>query len=84
MQMYEEERKEKERQKKLNYQNELKLERKKRQFKAKEVPDFIKLQTEFENKLNEMKKAAKPTVPEPFTFHEPKKKVALLCKYLDQ
>ena len=31
-----------------------------------------------------MKKAAKPTIPEPFTFHEPKKKVALLCKYLDQ
>ena len=84
MQMYEEERKERERQKKLNYQKELIQERKLRQFKAKEVPDFLKLQTEFENKLNEMKRAAKPTIPEPFTFHEPKKKVALLCKYLDQ
>ena len=84
MQMYEEERKERERQKKLNYQKELKQERKLRQFKAKEVPDFLKLQTDFENKLNEMKKAAKPTIPEPFTFHEPKKKVAILCKYLDQ
>ena len=84
MQMYEEERLERERQKKLNYKRELMKERKLRQFKAKEVPDFLKLQTEFENKLNEMKKAAKPTVPEPFTFHEPKKKVALLCKYLDQ
>ena len=84
MQMYEEERKERERQKKLKYKNELIQERKLRQFKAKEVPDFIKLQTDFENKLNEMKKAAKPTIPEPFTFHEPKKKVALLCKYLDQ
>ena len=70
--------------KKLNYQKELIQERKLRQFKAKEVPDFLKLQTEFENKLNEMKRAAKPTIPEPFTFHEPKKKVALLCKYLDQ
>ena len=84
MQMYEEERKERERQKKLNYQKELIQERKLRQFKAKEVPDFLKLQAEFENKLNEMKRAAKPTIPEPFTFHEPKKKVALLCKYLDQ
>ena len=84
MQMYEEERKEREREKKLNYQKELIQERKLRQFKAKEVPDFLKLQTEFENKLNEMKRAAKPTIPEPFTFHEPKKKVALLCKYLDQ
>ena len=84
MQMYEEERKEKERQKKANYQKELIKERKLRQFKAKEVPDFLKLQTEFENKMNEMKRAARPTIPEPFTFHEPKKKVALLCKYLDQ
>ena len=84
MQMYEEERKDRERQKKLNYQKELIKERKKREFKAKEVPDFLKLQTEFENKLNAMKRAAKPTIPEPFTFHEPKKKVALLCKYLDQ
>ena len=84
MQIYEEERKDRERQKKLNYQKELIKERKKREFKAKEVPDFLKLQTEFENKLNAMKRAAKPTIPEPFTFHEPKKKVALLCKYLDQ
>ena len=84
MQMYEEERKEREHQKKANYQKELIKERKLRQFKAKEVPDFLKLQTEFENRLNEMKRAAKPTIPEPFTFHEPKKKVALLCKYLDQ
>ena len=75
MQMYEEERKDRERQKKLNYQKELIKERKKREFKAKEVPDFLKLQTEFENKLNAMKRAAKPTIPEPFTFHEPKKKL---------
>ena len=77
MQMYEEERKDRERQKKLNYQKELIKERKKREFKAKEVPDFLKLQTEFENKLNAMKRAAKPTIPEPFTFHEPKKKSCL-------
>ena len=84
MQMYEEERKERERQKALNYQKELREERKLRQFKAKEVPDFIRLQNEFENRLNQKKREAKRTQIEPFTFHEPKKKVALLCKYLDQ
>ena len=84
MQMYEEERKERERQKKLNLKRELIEERKRRQFKAKEVPDFVKLQNEFEAELKRKKEKAQPTIPEPFTFHEPKKKVALLCKYLDQ
>jgi len=84
MQAYEDERKRIEKQKKLDQKRELIEERKLRQFKAKEVPDFQKLQTEFEEKLNEKKRAAKPTIPEPFTFHEPKKKVAILCTYLDQ
>ena len=84
MQMYEEERKERERQKKLNLKRELIEERKRRQFKAKEVPDFVRLQNEFEAELKRKKEKAQPTIPEPFTFHEPKKKVALLCKYLDQ
>lgn len=84
MQMAEEERKEKERQKQLNLKRELAREKKLRQFKAKEVPDFLRLQTEFENKMNAMKKAAQPTIPEPFTFHEPKKKVAILFQHLDQ
>ena len=51
-------------------------------FRANKVPDFAKLQEEFENKLDAMKKAAIPTKPEPFTFHEPKKKIEL-CKFLD-
>ncbi len=84
MQMYEEERKEKERQKQLNQKRELIEERKCRQFKAKEVPDFVKLQNEFEAELKRKKEKAQPTIPQPFTFHEPKKKVALLCKFLDQ
>ena len=84
MQMYEKERLQKEKEKELNLKRELKEERKRRQFKAKEVPDFIKLQNEFEKKLNQQKREAKLTIPEPFEFHEPKKKVALLCKYLDQ
>jgi len=86
MQMYEEERLAKEKQKELDYKKQLKEERKRRQFKAKEVPDFQKLQSEFENKLKEKKaqKKTQLTVPEPFTFHEPKKKVAQLCQYLDQ
>ena len=50
---------------------------KKSQFHAKKIPDFKRLQNEFESKLDEMKKAAVPTVPEPFTFHEPKKKIPL-------
>jgi hypothetical protein len=49
----------------------------KQKFHAKKIPDFKRLQNEFETKLDEMKKAAVPTVPEPFTFHEPKKKIPL-------
>ena len=51
-------------------------------FKANKVPDFAKLQEEFENKLDAMKKSAIPTKIVPFTFHEPKKKIEL-CKFLD-
>jgi hypothetical protein len=50
---------------------------KKYKFKANKIPDFKRLQNEFETKLDEMKKSAVPTVPEPFTFHEPKKKIPL-------
>lgn len=52
------------------------------QFKAKEIPDFIRLQEQFQSNLEKKKKAAQSTVPKPFTFHEPKKK-AELCQYLD-
>ena len=57
---------------KKNYNKHLK-----KQFHAKKIPDFKRLQNEFETKLDEMKKSAVPTVPEPFTFHEPKKKIPL-------
>ncbi|MCQ2819311.1 MAG: protein FAM161B, partial [archaeon] len=46
-------------------------------FKANEVPDFPTLQKEFEDKLESMKKSHQPTVPIPFTMHEPKKKPEL-------
>ena len=88
MALYEEERIAKEKQKELDLKRELYEERQNRRFKAKKVPDFTKLQTEFENKLKEMKekrkREKKSLKPIPFTFHEPKKKVAELCQYLDQ
>ena len=88
MEMYEEERKQKEKQKKMELKQQLYEEKQKRKFKAKKVPEFAKLQTEFEEKLKAMKDEAKRQrknlKPIPFTFHEPKKKVAELCQYLDQ
>lgn len=83
MQMAEEERIKKEKMKKVIEHRKFLEDKKRRQFKAKEVPPFKELQEEFENMLNEKKRAAKLTTPEPFTFHEPKKKVAILCKFLD-
>jgi len=53
-----------------------------RLFKAKKAPDFERLHEKFINILDKKKRAAHPTVPEPFTFHEPKRK-ADLCDYLD-
>ena len=53
-------------------------EKKKRLFKAKETPNFEKLQEQFMNNLDKRKKAAKKTVPKPFTFHEPKKKSRIM------
>ena len=88
MALYEEERIAKEKQKELDLKRQLYEERENRKFKAKKVPEFTKLQTEFENKLKEMKekrkREKKAIKPIPFTFHEPKKKVAELCQYLDQ
>ena len=88
MDMYEKERKEREEQKKLELKKLEYEENEKRKFKAKKVPEFSKLQEEFEDKLKRMKeerkKERKALKPIPFTFHEPKKKVAELCQYLDQ
>lgn len=46
--------------------------RSKSSFKAKEVPNFAEKQEKFYKALDNKKAVAKPTVPEPFTFHEPK------------
>ena len=78
-----------EKQKKLQEEEEKKMEKvkdkqdkEKRLFKAKNAPNFEKLHEKFINTLEKKKRAAHPTVPEPFTFHEPKKK-ADLCNFLD-
>ena len=88
MDMYEKERKDREEQKKLELKKIEYEENEKRKFKAKKVPEFSRLQQEFEDKLKRMKderkKERKALKPIPFTFHEPKKKVAELCQYLDQ
>ena len=82
MEMHEKQKKLQEQEKKLILLREEEEEKKKRLFKAKETPNFEKLQEQFMNNLDKRKKAAKKTVPKPFTFHEPKKK-AELCTYLD-
>ena len=88
MDMYEKERKDREEQKKLELKRIEYEENEKIKFKAKKVPEFSRLQQEFEDKLKRMKderkKERKALKPIPFTFHEPKKKVAELCQYLDQ
>ena len=78
-----------EKQKKLQLEEEKRVEKEKyrqdkerRLFKAKKAPDFERLHEKFINILDKKKRAAHPTVPEPFTFHEPKRK-ADLCDYLD-
>ena len=88
MEMFEKERIEREKQKKIELEKQYYEEREKRKFKAKKVPEFSKLQSQFEEKLKQMKeerkRQRKALKPIPFTFHEPKKKVAELCQYLDQ
>ena len=78
-----------EKQKKLQIEEEKRVEeekirqdKEKRLFKAKNAPNFEKLHEKFISILEKKKRAAIPTVPKPFTFHEPKRK-AELCDYLD-
>ena len=70
-----------EEEKKIEIQK-LKKEKNQRLFKHKEPPDFKKLQEKFIKTLEKNKRLAKPTSPEPFTFHQPKKKVDLY-RHLD-
>ena len=67
--------------KKMEKEN-IKREKERRLFKAKNAPDFQRLHEKFIHILEKKKRAAHPTVPEPFTFHEPKKK-ADLCNFLN-
>ena len=90
MQMHENQRKLKEEEDKLYNKNKKRNKTQTYRFKANEVPDFAKLQNQFETKLENMKKEAKLEQmkkgvgsAKPFTFHEPKKKIEL-CKYLDK
>ena len=82
MEMHEKHKKLKlEEEKKIEKQK-LKTEKNQRLFKHKEPPNFKKLQEKFIRTLEKNKRLAKPTSPEPFTFHQPKKK-AELCNYFD-
>ena len=78
-----------EKQKKLLREEEKKMEekrnkedKKRRLFNAKKAPNFERLHEKFIHTLEKKKRAAHPTIPKPFTFHEPKKK-ADLCNFLD-
>ena len=78
-----------EKQKKLQEEEEKKMEKQRRKtdkektlFKAKNAPNFQRLHEKFINTLEKKKRAAHPTIPEPFTFHEPKRK-AELCNFLN-
>lgn len=82
MEMHEKNKKIQENEMKLIEEQKKKTIKNEPQFKAKEIPDFIRLQEQFQTNLEKKKKAAQPTVPKPFTFHEPKKK-AELCEFLD-
>ena len=82
MEMHEKQKKlQREEEKKIEKQRE-KLDKDRRLFKAKNAPNFERLHEKFINTLEKKKRAAHPTVPEPFTFHEPKRK-AELCNFLD-
>ena len=82
MEMHEKQKKLQENEKSLIEKQKEEDEKKKRIFKAKEAPNFNVLHEKFINILEKKKRAAQPTVPKPFSFHEPKKK-AELCQFLD-
>ena len=70
-----------EKQKKLQEKERLMIEQKKQEteknsrvFHAKKAPNFKDLQEKFIKILDKKKSSACPTIPKPFTFHEPKKK----------
>ena len=82
MEMHEKQKKLQEKEKLLIEKQKEEFEKNKRIFRAKEAPNFNVLHEKFINVLEKKKRAAQPTVPKPFRFHEPKKK-AELCQFLD-
>ena len=82
MEMHEKQKKLQEKEKSLIEKQKEELDRNKRIFKAQKAPNFNLLHEKFINALEKKKRAVQPTVPKPFTFHEPKKK-AELCQFLD-
>ena len=71
MEMHEKERREKEEEDK-KYKTTIEHKRSRSAFKARTVPNFAEEHEKFYTNLESKKKAAKLTVPKPFTFHEPK------------
>ena len=82
MEMHEKQKKLQEEERKMIEQKKLEEEKKKSCFKYKKPPNFKDLQEKFDKILENKKRSQKPTIPKPFTFHEPKKK-AELCQFLD-
>ena len=82
MEMHEKQKKLQEKEKLIIEKQREEFDKNKRRFKAKQAPNFNLLHEKFINILEKKKKAAHPTVPKPFTFHEPNRK-AELCDFLD-
>ena len=82
MEMHEKQKKLQEKEKLIIEKQKEELDKNKRTFKAKQAPNFSLLHEKFINILEKKKRAAQPTVPKPFTFHEPKKKPDL-CQFMD-
>ena len=82
MEMHEKQRKLMQSEKILIDKKNLEIEKKRRVFKAQSPPNFSELYDKFTSELEKKKKSAQPTIPKPFTFHEPKKRGSLY-KYLD-
>ena len=83
MEMHEKQKKLQEKEKLIIEKQKKERDKNKRVFKAKQAPNFNILHEKFINILEKKKRSACPTIPKPFTFHEPKKKPDL-CSYMDQ
>jgi len=77
------EKKKKENDQNMEAQKQIETRLRSKSFKAKEVPQFSKLHEDQLKMLEKKKSVAKPTQPQPFTFHEPKKNPSLR-QYLDK